>query len=91
MKADLLRQRLNYKGNPVWRFAALSEYEQFDIRGKQMQGNVIEYDVSMRLVDIPSEARFLADALIVYRQAEGGWELISVLIKLFERVSSGTY
>ncbi|MFC1989644.1 hypothetical protein ACFLVW_03660 [Chloroflexota bacterium] len=88
IKADLIGHNLAIAGSPVWEFAALSEYEQFNIKGTQMQGNVIEYDISMKLLDQASNTHFVADALIVYRKNDGKWELISVVAKLFDPASS---
>ena len=45
IKADLIGHQLTEGGFTAWEFAALSEYEQFDIRGTQRQGNILEYDV----------------------------------------------
>lgn len=92
IKADLIGHRLIVDGQPVWEFAALSEYEQFDVKGKQTQGNAIEYDVSMKLRDFASDTQFLADVFIVYKNIEGKWELVSVVTKLFEPIDTkGTY
>lgn len=85
MKADLIGHRLQVAGSSMyWDFAALSEFEYLDIRSKQMQGGVIEYDVSIRLHDLSTDNHFLADALIVYRQIDGKWKLTSIVPKLFK-------
>ncbi len=86
IKADLIGQRITTE-QLRWTFAALSEYEQFDIRGKQTQGNAIEYDVSIRLVDLVNDTHFSADVLIVYRKVDGKWELASLLPTHFERIN----
>ena len=83
MKADLIGHNLTGEGLG-WTFAALSEFEHFDIRSKQEQGDVIEYDVSMRLVDLTSDTHYLADVLIVYKQVDGRWELTSIVTKLYK-------
>ena len=88
IKADLIGSRIRTE-QLQWTFAALSEYEQFDIRGKQMQGNVIEYDVHMKLVDLVNDTHFSADVLIVYRKVDGKWELVSLLPILFEYANDG--
>jgi len=90
MKADLIGHTLVWNGQTVWQFAALSEYEQVDIKGKQTQGNVIEYDASMILKDFASNTHYLAEVFIVYRNIDGKWELISVVTKVFERIKNGT-
>ncbi len=83
--SDLIGQRLqSVRSGFYWEFAALSEFEHFDIRGKQVQGDIIEYDVSMRLQDLITNNNFLADALIVYRQIDGKWELTSIVTKLLK-------
>lgn len=83
MKADLIGYNLTDEG-AGWTFAALSEFEYFDIRGKQEQGDVIEYDVSMRLVDLVSDTHFLADVLIIYKHIHGEWELAAIVTKLYK-------
>ncbi|MFC2047370.1 hypothetical protein ACFLTK_03755 [Chloroflexota bacterium] len=88
IKADLIGHNLVISGMPVWEFAALSEYEQFDIRGKQIQGNALEYDVSMRLIDLASDTQFLADVLIVYKKNDRKWALTSIVTKVFEPISA---
>jgi len=87
--ADLIGHDLIWEGRPVWKFAALSEYEEFDIRDTKTQGNTIEYDVSVRLKDFATNTHFSADAFIVYREIDGKWKLISVVTKLFERIDIG--
>ena len=77
-------------GQPIWQFAALSEYEQFEIKGEQKQGNAIEYDISMNLKDFASNSQFSADMFIVYKNIDGEWELISVVTKSFERIDNST-
>ena len=89
IKADLIGHTLTISAGEVWEFAALSEYEHFDIRDKQTQGNATEYDVSMRLVDIATGTHFLTDVLIVYRETSGKWELVSVVATVFERIEAG--
>ncbi len=85
IKSDLIGHRLQVAGSGFyWEFAALSEFEYFDIRSKQAQGDIIEYDVSMRLQDLTTNNHFLADALIVYRQIDGKWELTSIVAKLLK-------
>ncbi len=86
IKADLIGHRLTFEGYHVWTFAALSEYEEFDIRSEQTQGDIIEYDVSMRLHDLATDEHFLADALIVYKQTDGEWEITSIVTKLYQQL-----
>ena len=86
IKADLIGQRIYTSALSGWEFEALSEFEQFDIRGKQRQGDVIEFDVSMRLQDLSNDTHFLADVLILYKKADGKWELTSIVPKLFRQL-----
>ena len=90
IQADLIGHQLTSKGLVVWKFAALSEYEKFNIRGIKKQGDVIEYDVSMRLVDLEIDEHFLADVLIVYRKSQDKWELISLVTKVFKHLNEET-
>jgi len=77
---------MTYEEYNVWKFEALAEFEQFDIRGKETQGDILEYDVSMRLHDLASGRQYLADALIVYKQTDREWEITSILTKLFQQL-----
>lgn len=94
IKADLIGKDMPGLGGwplPVWRFAALSEFQELNIKSKQKQGQIIEYDVSMRLQDLESKNRYLADAVIVYKKANGKWELISIVPKLWKEIGKGLY
>jgi hypothetical protein len=88
IKADLIGQRIILDGQ-TWEFAALSEFEQFEIKGENEQGNAIEYDVSMRLKDFVSDTQFYVELFIVYKDIDGKWELVSIVTKVFERVGNG--
>ena len=84
MKADLIGHVLVVNGQPAWEFAALSEYEQFEIIGQQTQGNVVEFDVTMKLKDFATNAHYHVEVFIVYKDIDGKWELVSLVTKLFE-------
>ncbi|MDD5039256.1 MAG: hypothetical protein PHN78_08110 [Dehalococcoidales bacterium] len=86
IKVDLIGQTLVHSGVPVWEFAALSEYEQFDIVKEHRVENAIEYDVSMGLIDLASQTHYSASAIIVYKINNGKWEIISIVTKTFEEV-----
>ena len=86
IKADLIGHIVFTSNEKTWTFAALSEFEQFDIRDEQRQGDIIEYDVSMRLVDLNTQQHYLMDALIVYRQSNGAFQLISIVPTLYTRL-----
>ncbi|MFC2034026.1 hypothetical protein ACFLTT_01290 [Chloroflexota bacterium] len=88
MKADLIGHNLFQHGQPLWQFAALSEYEEFEVKDKQIQGNAIEYDVSLKLKDFSTNTHYLADIFIVYKNINGKWELASIVAKAFEQVSN---
>jgi hypothetical protein len=76
-------------GQPVWNFAALSEYEQFEIIGQQTQGNVVEFDVTMKLKDFATNTHYHVEVFIVYKDIDGKWELVSLVTKLFELTENG--
>ena len=59
IKTDSIGQRTYTSEVSGWEFTALSEFEQFDIGGKQRQGDVIEFDVSMILQDLSTGTYFL--------------------------------
>ena len=89
MKADLIGHVLVVNGQPAWEFAALSEYEQFEIIGQQTQGNVVEFDVTMKLKDFATNAHYHVEVFIVYKDIDGKWELVSLVTKLFELTENG--
>ena len=89
MKADLIGHTLVVKGQTAWEFAALSEYEQFEIIGKQTQGNVTEFDVTMKLNDFATNTHYHVEVFIVYKDIDGKWELVSLVTKLFELTENG--
>lgn len=87
IKADLIGEKLTQEGTFVWKFEALSEFQGFSINSKPVQGNSIEYDVTMRLQDLRYNESWIADALITYRKTDSQWKLISiVLTKLFREM-----
>jgi len=87
IKADLLGHVLTSNGVPVWEFAALSEYEDFEINNELLLADALEYDVSMELIDFQSDTHLKADVLIVYKKDGTNWELISLVTKVFEIIS----
>ena len=89
MKADLIGHALVVNGQLVWNFAALSEYEQFEIIGQQTQGNVVEFDVTMKLKDFATNTHYHVEVFIVYKDIDGKWELVSLVTKLFELTLNG--
>lgn len=89
MKADLIGHTLVVNGQHAWEFAALSEYEQFEIIGQQTQGNVVEFDVSMKLKDFATNTHYYTEVFIVYKDIDGKWELVSLATKLFELSENG--
>ncbi|MFC1953429.1 hypothetical protein ACFLWR_04790 [Chloroflexota bacterium] len=89
VKADLLGHTLTSRGVQIWEFAALSEYEEFDINNKLILADALEYDVSMKLIDFPTGNHFRADILIVYKKDGSKWELVSLVTKVFEQISEG--
>ncbi|MFC1984464.1 hypothetical protein ACFLU0_00415 [Chloroflexota bacterium] len=89
MKADLIGHVLVVNGQLAWEFAALSEYEQFEIIGQQTQGNVVEFDVTMKLKDFATNIHYHVEVFIVYKDIDGKWELVSLVTKLFEFIENG--
>jgi hypothetical protein len=90
IKADLIGHDLTIMGTQVWQFAALSEFEQFNITSNQTQANVVEYGISMRLVDLASNTRYSAEVAVVYRYTALKWELISIVAKSFRQITGGS-
>ena len=62
------------------------EWENFDIRDMRQQGDVIEYDVSIGLLDFDADLYYVTDILIVYTQAGRKWELTSIETEMFRRI-----
>lgn len=74
IKSDLLGK---YIGES-WYFAALREFLEFNINNVSDKGDILEYDVSMRLKDYDSQLIYQAKVLIVYKKANDVWQFISV-------------
>ena len=89
MKADLIGHTILVNGQLEWKFQTLSEYEQFEIIGEQTQGNVYEFDVTMKLKNFATNAYYHVEAFIVYKNIDGKWELVSLVTKLFELTEIG--
>jgi hypothetical protein len=85
IKADLIGNQITV-GWSSWRFDALSEFDSFVINGKQIQGDAVEYDVTMRLRDFAQGTQYILDALITYKKVDGHWQLKSILPKLFSQL-----
>jgi hypothetical protein len=86
MKMDLIGNYLTVSETIVWRFDALSEFEDFSIKSKQTQGTGIEYDVSMRLKNLSTNMQYLVDAYITYERVDGQWKFKSIQTKLFRQL-----
>ena len=90
IKADLIGRVVDVPSVRVavdeWRFASLSEFQEFYIRNKQKVGEVIEYQVNMRLQDLTNRKRYLVDATITYKKSEGKWQIVSVTPTLWELI-----
>ena len=85
----MIGHALVVNGQPVWNFAALSEYEQVEIIGQQTQVNVFEFDVTMKLKDFATNTHYHVEVFIVYKDIDGKWELVSLVTKLFELTLNG--
>ncbi len=90
IKADLIGHSIPISASEVWEFAALGEFERFDITGTQKHMNTIEYDISTRLVDLTSNMHFSADIVVKYEYTGGKWKFSSVVEKDFNQVTGGT-
>lgn len=86
VKADLIGHVLTVNEVPVWEFAALSEYEDFQINNELLVADALEYDVSVKLIDFAIDTHFRADILIVYKKYGTKWELVSIVTKIFEPI-----
>jgi uncharacterized lipoprotein NlpE involved in copper resistance len=79
IKADLIGRQLIFYGMPFWTFETLSEFEQFDIQGKQIQGDILEYEVRMKLRYLGTDEYHIADVFIIYTRTNTSWELNSIV------------
>jgi len=82
IKADLIGHQIS-SGILNWQFSALGEFDSFTVISKQIQGDVLEYDVTMRLRDLSWGTRYLLDALVTYKRVNNTWQLTSITPKLF--------
>ena len=85
IKADLIGQTIGEFLNN-YKFNSLEGIQEFIINNKNKQGNIIEYDVSLRMSDTIGK-KYRANILIVYRKAEKSWKIASISTKLFENLS----
>ena len=90
IKADLIGKEITGAGDtfylPRWRFAAISEFQDLSIKNKQITGQILEFDVTMRLQDLETKKQYLAEAIVVYKNIKGKWEIISIASKLWKEI-----
>ena len=88
IKADLIGKVVDVPSVRVaideWRFASLSEFQELYIRSKQKLGDIIEYQVSMRLQDLRTKERYVVDAVVTYKKSENKWQMVSITPMLWE-------
>ncbi len=82
IKADLIGKEIGEQiqmGSPfpVWEFRSLSEFQEFTVKDKQIQGAIAEYSIFVRLQDA-QRGRYQADVSVSYRKQEGKWTLVSL-------------
>ncbi len=88
IKSDLIGHQLVSSGLeifPLWTFKTLSEFEQFDIHSKQIQGDILEYKVRMKLRYLGTNEYYITDVIITYKRTNTRWELISIIATSWER------
>lgn len=85
IKTDLIGQTMGSMFGG-WKFESLSEFQELKINNKKQQGELIEYDISMRLKDTNSGKEYRAEALRVYKKVDGAWKIASISRKSFEPI-----
>jgi len=78
VKADLIGQTMGDPFSFSWKFESLAEFEQLEITDRRQQGNLLEYDVHMRLRDTNMDRFYTANTVIAYRRTNNRWDLVSV-------------
>ena len=76
IKADLIGQQIG-ANNLTWKFDAVSEFQQFDIKAKKQDGPLLQFTIAVQLK--PSSGPMgAADLVVVYRKEGSRWKLSTV-------------
>jgi len=90
IKSDLIGKEIKGAEDtfflPRWHFDAISEFQDLSIKNKQITGQILEFDVTMRLQDLETKKQYIADAIIVYKNIKGKWEIVSIAPKLWKDI-----
>jgi hypothetical protein len=85
IKADLIGHEMGDMGKS-WKFDSLSEFKELAIKNKMQQGDIIEYDINMRLKGVRSGGEVIVEALVEYKKVDGSWKIVSISMKRYEQV-----
>lgn len=76
IKADLIGRHI-INGRMKWRFDSISEFEEFDIKSKRINGLFLEYKISVILKPETGDMG-AADLVVVYKREQAGWRFVTV-------------
>lgn len=82
IKADLLNKTISLGGNKLETFNSLANFKEIQIVQENKQGDAIEYKVKIVYNDTAYGTLDKIDAIIVYKQIEGKWKMMSSVGKL---------
>lgn len=84
IKSDLIGKSLVIKGEKVWNFDALAEFETFSIEDVQRANEVAEITISSQLMDHNTGQKYSASYVCTYKTQGDKWSLVSVAGKTYE-------
>ena len=82
IKADLLNQTIPLGGNKLEKFDKLENFKDVQILQEIKQGDTIEYKVKIDYNDTTYGTVDKIEAIIIYKQVEGKWKMVSASGKL---------
>jgi hypothetical protein len=79
IKSDLIGRTVDSPDYPIsWQFKDLSEFEEVTIYGEHMENNVIEYYLILKLRDMDTNEKYLAEIFFLYKIGKNGWEVFDL-------------
>jgi uncharacterized protein (DUF111 family) len=82
IKADLFNKTISLGGNKLETFSSLANFKEVQILKENKQGDVIEYKVKIVYNDTTYGTSDTIEAIIIYKQVEGTWKMVSSSGKL---------
>jgi hypothetical protein len=82
IKADLVNKTIPLGGNKLETFNSLANFKDVQILQESKQGDVVEYKVKIVYNDTTYGTFDKIEAIIIYKQVEGKWKMVSSSGKL---------